>query len=451
MSWIACALEGSLYSVTDRAAAGMVAALEGVHQRVDLLRAHGTLTPETLRRYYGAKRFEQVAESNAIEGSTLSVGETELAIVKGVTLTGHDPGFVRDAVALNNALTRLTEMAREDSPTDLAQIKELHGLVLEGRVAAGSFRTNPVRISGSEHRPPKTWRDVMSAMEELEAWSLTNATTSPVLRAAVLHAWLAHIHPFSDGNGRTSRAVANLDLVRAGYPPIIIRKVQDRDRYLAALQTSDFGGDLGAFLDLVLDRTDAALTGLEAAAKEKQGYSTAIQMVRRAQARRLEVWNTSVELLYKILVDQLATMLDAVGGSLDARLFQNPLDLDDFIALSSGRPISRSWAFKFRASAPGVRTVERLAWFGFRSTGLRAAVGTDGEFAPSLFWSSPNPDGYPPWILSSADAPGLCELSVTPGAGDEWHVLSASGAYASLGTTEAAKRIAKGVFALMAA
>ena len=95
--------------------------------------------------------------------------------------------------------------------------------------------------------------------------------------------------------------------------------------------------------------------------------------------------------------------------------------------------------------------MERLAWFGFRSTGLRAAVGTDGEFAPSLFWSSPNPDGYPPWILSSADAPGLCELSVTPGAGDEWHVLSASGAYASLGTTEAAKRIAKGVFALMAA
>lgn len=87
--------------------------------RVELLRSNGTLSPATLQAYYGEKRFEQIAESNALEGSTLDVGDTELAVARGVTFTGHDPAYVRDAQALAEALDRLTELARGNEPTSL--------------------------------------------------------------------------------------------------------------------------------------------------------------------------------------------------------------------------------------------------------------------------------------------------------------------------------------------
>ena len=71
-------LTGSPYSIeeTGRWAIEKAAKLQ---QRAGMLREQGRLTDQTLRAYFGDKRFEQIAESNAIEGSTLSVGETQLA------------------------------------------------------------------------------------------------------------------------------------------------------------------------------------------------------------------------------------------------------------------------------------------------------------------------------------------------------------------------------------
>src|SRR6185503_21216744 len=97
--------------------------------------------------YYGQTRFEQVAESNAIEGSTLSVGETELAVMKGMTITGHDPRYARDARQLYQALGRLEELAQQKHPTDILQVKEIHSIILEGSPGAGVFRSQEVQIS----------------------------------------------------------------------------------------------------------------------------------------------------------------------------------------------------------------------------------------------------------------------------------------------------------------
>ncbi len=439
MSAIEDSLKGSIYSLDPAGSHALVEMFESIDSRVTLLRSTGKLSAETLRRYYGAKRFEQVAESNAIEGSTLSVGETELAIVKGVTLTGHDPGYARDAIALDRALTRLTEMARVPEPTDIKQLKELHELILEGRPSAGCFRSTPVRISGSSHRPPETWREVMCAMEEWEEWSRVHALQPPALRASILHAWLSHIHPFADGNGRTARAVTNLELVRAGYPPVIIRRKQDRGQYINALQTSDEAGDIGPFLDLMLTRLDAALVGLEGAAREVEGYDPVVARLRQSQERKLVVWNRSVDLFYVILVDKLTEKVEPLGGKVESEVYSDSLLLDDYLVLCQGRPISRSWAFRVRVSVPGVGAVERLAWVGYRSQPLRAATGEPGTFAPSLFWSRRSPSSFPPWVSAEMDAPGLRELSVTPSEGDEWHVLDVTGDYRRLSTVQAAE------------
>ena len=212
-----------------------------LQQRADLLRDQGRLSEQTLRTYFGDRRFEEIAESNAIEGSTLTVHETKLAVEQGITITGHDPEYVLDAVNLSKALDRLEELAREQAPTDIGQVKELHALILGGATSAGLFRSEPVLIAGSPHVPVASWQEVITATEDYEGWSSKNAGASALLRAIVLHTWLTHIHPFINGNGRTARAVMSLELIRAGLPPVIIRK-KDRPRYYEALADSDCGG-----------------------------------------------------------------------------------------------------------------------------------------------------------------------------------------------------------------
>ena len=122
-------LKATPYILDETASAQVKSQLEAIEERVSLLRRNGTLTEQTVRDYYGEKRFEQVAESNAIEGSTLSAGETELAVLKGITITGHDPAFTKDAMALDRALTRITEIARDTTyPTNIQQLHEVHAL-----------------------------------------------------------------------------------------------------------------------------------------------------------------------------------------------------------------------------------------------------------------------------------------------------------------------------------
>ena len=262
-------LDGSPYSLEETGGRVWQEAAE-IHERVDKLREQGRLSEQTLRDYFGDTRFRQIAESNAIEGSTLSVGETELAVMKGVTITGHDPAYTKDAVNLSKALDRMVELARDVSPTTLDQVKELHTLILGEAPGAGLFRSQPVRIAGSDHRPPVSWRDVMAAMEDWEAWSVSNKNSRALPRAAVLHTWLTRIHPFTDGNGRTARAVMNLELIRAGLPSIIIRR-KDRRRYYEALAESDLGDGLGPVFGLILARTEDALRDLERRAARFEG------------------------------------------------------------------------------------------------------------------------------------------------------------------------------------
>ena len=266
-------LDGTPYVLSFSAEREIEKRIGGIEARVVLLRSIGKLSPDTLRRYYGEKRFEQIAESNAIEGSTLSVGETQAAVLKGITLTGHDPAYVRDARSLDAALSRVVELSKDTSrATDITQLAEVHALIMGDRPGGGIFRSEMVKISGSSHTPPKTWKLVMEGMEAWEGWSIKYKEAPAPFRAATLHAWLTHIHPFMDGNGRASRAIMNLELIRAGYPPIIVRK-KERDRYIDSLSQSDSGGDILAFLELILERTDGALCGLETSASEKQEYS----------------------------------------------------------------------------------------------------------------------------------------------------------------------------------
>ncbi|UWR17583.1 Fic family protein [Sulfitobacter pontiacus] len=425
----------------------LVEKIQLIEERVVTLRTGGLLTPETLTDYYGTKRFEQVAESNAIEGSTLSVGETELAVLKGITITGHDPAFARDAIALDRALNRVVEMAQSrEEPTTITELTELHGLILGDRPGGGVFRSEPVRIRGSDHRPPTTWASIMTQMEAWEAWSLANASSPAPVRAAVLHAWLAHVHPFIDGNGRTARALTNLELVRAGYPSIIIRK-KERDRYVSALSESDAAGDISSFIDLIAERMDGALTGLERSARKKQGFDPLAVKLRENQGRQLEVWNRSVFLLAAQIELNLSNSLEKSGGTVFRRDYSGVADVDEFATLCDGKSISNSWAFEFGLRLPGVKPLEFLAFVGHRSGALLKYF--DQVNGPSLHWSLGEAGRIPRWKRVTYEAPFAKEITTKLGEGDSWVAVRSDDDILALNTTKLAKHISENMIAAL--
>ncbi len=441
-------LDKSPYLLDDAADQEITLQIKELEERIDLLRRSGTLTGETLANYYGEKRFEQVAESNAIEGSTLSVGETKLAVLKGITITGHDPSYIRDARALDAALQRMTEMARENQlATNIKQLLELHSLILGDRPGAGMFRNEPVQIKGSDHRPPKYWEEIMSEMEAWEDWSQVNSAAPAILRAIILHAWLVHIHPFIDGNGRTARAITNLELIRSGYPPIIIKK-KERERYIEALSESDSGGDIRAFFELLMERIEGSFIGLEISAKQKQGYSPVQEKIRKQQERILNLWGARVHVLVNAIEHFVHEHIDAVGGNVYIKKFESTLDLDEYIALCEKKPVQRSWVFIANLDIPGLPKLERLAYLGFRTSKMSRSLG--GEGGPSIFWSTKNEIGYPKWSRAEKEAPFAVEITTRQGEGDDWYARKIDGSVSKMGTTELAKEIARSLVEMAA-
>jgi Fic family protein len=150
---------------------------------------------------------------------------------------------VRDVVGLGAARILAEVFCYEpDRPLTQSDVRELHQLILMGDPLSGSYKIFTNEIAGAVHLPA-TPSDTPGAMSDLVCW-LAQTQLAPLWRAAVVHAWLTHIHPFHDGNGRVARLLANLVLIREGLPPLIVKASGDRGAYLDALAASDEGGDI---------------------------------------------------------------------------------------------------------------------------------------------------------------------------------------------------------------
>lgn len=211
-------------------------ALTTKHQRVAALRP---LSPESVASLAAAWDVRMVHESNAIEGNSLTLRETELVLSKGVTVSGKPLKDHLEAVNLAKAWERVKALAKPDAVLTEGDLLDLHRIVLTRLEDdfAGSYRTGAVRIAGSSHVPPNPVK-VPDLMEEL--FAELQAITDPVERAAKLHHGIARIHPFTDGNGRAARLAMNFVLLAAGYPPISI-PTDLRQAYYNALEAADAG------------------------------------------------------------------------------------------------------------------------------------------------------------------------------------------------------------------
>ena len=200
------------------------------------------LPAEALKKIEEAFAIEYTYESNRIEGNTLTLQETELVVNEGVTIAGKSMREHLEAINHAEAIDYIKDFAKNGIEISERTIKEIHALVLHGinRENAGRYRSVPVMISGSTHVPPqpylleKQMEDFIIKFREMEAEKV-----HPVLIAAFLHDELVRIHPFIDGNGRTSRLLMNLYLLRNGFTLVALKgNNEDKISYYKALEAS---------------------------------------------------------------------------------------------------------------------------------------------------------------------------------------------------------------------
>lgn len=186
------------------------------------------LTEGELARLNEEFTVEYTYNSNAIEGNTLTLRETDL-VLRGLTIDQKPLKDHMEAVGHKEAFDFVTELVKEKCEINERVIKQIHYLVLaDKKDDRGVYRRLPVRIMGAAHEPVQPYL-IVPKMEEL----LRNYLASEehiVTKLARFHIEFEGIHPFIDGNGRTGRLLVNLELMKAGYPPIDI-KFTDRIAY----------------------------------------------------------------------------------------------------------------------------------------------------------------------------------------------------------------------------
>ncbi len=185
---------------------------------------------------------EYTFNSNKIEGNSLTLRETDLVINKGITIGGKSVREHLEAVNHAQAVTLMRELAGRNADITDRTVRDLHAVVLQAirPAAAGNYRLESVRIGGSQYAPPN-FAKVPSLMDDMFRWyDASKATMHPVQLAAEMHEKLATIHPFVDGNGRTSRLLMNLILLRSGYPVTVISGERaERQRYYDTLEAAN--------------------------------------------------------------------------------------------------------------------------------------------------------------------------------------------------------------------
>lgn len=221
------------------------------------------LTEGELARLNEEFTVEYTYNSNAIEGNTLTLRETDL-VLKGLTIDQKPLKNHMEAVGHKEAFDFVSELVKEKSEINERVIKQIHSLVLaDKKDDRGVYRRVPVRIMGAAHEPVQPYL-TEPRMEELLRDYLASEEHI-VTKLARFHIKFEGIHPFIDGNGRTGRLLVNLELMKAGYPPINIR-FTDRVAYYNAFDEYYVKHNLKAmeilFAKYINERLDKYLTML---------------------------------------------------------------------------------------------------------------------------------------------------------------------------------------------
>lgn len=224
-------------------------------EQLDQIR--NTLPKEALESFDRSFDIEYAHNSTAIEGNTLTLIQTKAILEDGLSVGGKTIREIYEVANHAKAFTYVKKRIAEGHPLDEAVMKDIHALLMENILIGGIYRNVEVRISGAGFRPPspnEMYRQIKNFFADLPYRTDSNA----IELAAWTHAEFVKIHPFVDGNGRTSRMLMNYQLMAQGFLPVSIAK-EDRLEYFDALEAYAVSGNLIPFTDLIAALEDVRL------------------------------------------------------------------------------------------------------------------------------------------------------------------------------------------------
>ncbi|GFH40326.1 Fic family protein [Lactococcus insecticola] len=237
--------------------------LKKIDEKKRELDSRRPLTSGELERLTEEFTVEYTYNSNAIEGNTLTLRETDM-VLRGLTIDKKPLKDHIEAIGHKEAFDFVGSLAKENKPLSESVIKQIHYLVLaDKKEDRGIYRKVPVRIMGAAHEPVQPYMIAPSMEQLLEKYRESDEPIIP--RLARFHIEFEGIHLFIDGNGRTGRLLVNLELMKAGFPPIDI-KFTDRVNYYTAFDDYHVKHKLATmeklFAGYVDERLDSYLTML---------------------------------------------------------------------------------------------------------------------------------------------------------------------------------------------
>lgn len=207
------------------------------------------LPAEVLSGFDNSFNIEYAHNSTAIEGNTLTLIQTKAIIEDGLSVGGKLLREIYEVANHAKAFAYVQKCVAEGKPLDEPTVKDIHSLLMENIQIGGVYRNVEVRITGAAHKPPapsEMYRQVKNFFADLTYRTDLNA----IELAAWTHAEFVKIHPFTDGNGRTSRMIMNYQLLSNGFLPVSIAK-ENRLEYFDALEIYAVNGDLAPFAEMI--------------------------------------------------------------------------------------------------------------------------------------------------------------------------------------------------------
>ena len=251
----------------------LLSSIAGKKKELD---SHRPLSTSIVRKLNEQFSIEWTYNSNAIEGNTLSLQETEIVIHRGITIGGKTVNEHLEAINHNEGISLIEKIIHNKQELSEDTIKDIHRVILKGidDLEAGCYRRTNVRIVGARMIPPQAIK-LNKLMSDLLIWYYENLNVLPIPElAAQFHYRFVCIHPFIDGNGRVARLLMNLILMRNGFPPTVILKV-DRKKYYRVLNEGNLG-NLDPFIDFVGRAIERSLiiylNSIIPNTNEKQGF-----------------------------------------------------------------------------------------------------------------------------------------------------------------------------------
>ena len=362
------------------------ASLERIQTKLDRLKDIDNL-PRPLKN---SLRAREIYESNAIEGLGLDLSSTahlveatrlnvssdkeyvEWVITQGLKNDKHTYDVIGLAAA--RLLSRLISESI-DRPVTESDVRAIHEIIMKNQIYAGRYKDLPNSIGAQDHKPTSP-EDTPSQMQEFADWM--NAlpkrgfrSSQAIVKAAAVHAWLTHIHPFYDGNGRLARLLANLVLARENMPPLILKNTSHRARYIDALAFSDSAGDISRLILVFCRAIERVIEDMEDPALSQEMFLADIDL---RLSDDFKIWKKSLN----EFTNELASILTLYRFEYE---IVGEISPSEYRNLRNGKRPHNSWFMKiFDNNNEEII----LLYFGFVPGWVRSKIERD-EIYPCIF------------------------------------------------------------------